>query len=142
MPHDLLGELIRTAHLAERRLGQVVEGAGLTPAQFAVLSCLEDMGDLSHSELARALRVRRQGISRLLGEMVEIGLIERIGLGGRGRRNGQRITEAGVSALDRARPAVVRASRPSAMGLTAPERDELARLLVQVRDRLDDEELA
>lgn len=142
MPGDVLEELIRTAHLAERRRTRAVETAGLSQLQFAVLACLEDMDGLSHTELARVLRVRRQGVSRVLGEMLETGLIERTGPGGRGRRNDLRITEAGACALTRAQPAVVHASRPEGLGLTARERKVLAQLLVQVRDQLDDDELA
>ncbi len=142
MPHSVLEELVGTAHLAERRLAVVVESAELTPTQYGVLSCLDVTVELSHSELARALNVRRQGISRLVDEMIARGQIELTGPRGRGRRNGLRITAAGASALSQARPAVAYANRPSSIGLTAEERDTLTRLLVRVRDHLDDDELS
>jgi hypothetical protein len=52
---SVLEELIRTAHLAQRSLAWAVERAHLTPREFAVLSCLDDLGELSNSELARVM---------------------------------------------------------------------------------------
>ncbi|MFI5736107.1 MarR family winged helix-turn-helix transcriptional regulator [Kribbella sp. NPDC051587] len=138
----VLWELVRTARIAERWLAQAVGSAELTPTQFAVVACLGDTGELSKTELARSLRVRHQVMGPILRRMIDAGLVELTGLGGRGRRNVLRLTQAGHDALGHAQTAVVRASRPTSLGLTAREQVTLTRLLVQLRDALDDAELA
>ncbi|TWD84654.1 DNA-binding MarR family transcriptional regulator [Kribbella amoyensis] len=136
---SVLWDLLRTAHLAERELTRVIEDAGLTPAQFGVLSCLADGDDLSQAELARLIMVRPQSMGRLIQDMVSAGLVERTGPGGRGRRTGLRMTDAGSDAVTRARPAVVRASRPEALGLSTEAHRRLGELLAEVRTRLSED---
>lgn len=134
-----LWTLVRTGHLAGRRLTEVFAAAGLTPAQFGVLACLADGDDLSQAELARAVLVRPQSMNRLVADMVEAGLVRRDGPGGRGRRTGVTPTPAGLTALARARPAAYGLSRPEHLGLTPDELVHLSRLLTRVAEALADE---
>ncbi|WP_405059562.1 MarR family transcriptional regulator [Kribbella sp. NBC_01505] len=137
---NLLWDLVRTAHLAERRLTAIMADAGLTPAQFGVLSCIADGDDLSQADLAKAIMVRPQSMGRLVTDMVAAGLVERNGAGGRGRRAGLRMTPAAAAALDRARPAVMRTAQPDQLGLTGADHSSLTALLDDLRQRLQDDE--
>jgi len=75
-PIDALTSLVIRAH----RLGRVVarEAGSSTPAaQWRALSTLEEEGPLRIGELAAACRVTQPGMTRLVGQMVEHGLLER-----------------------------------------------------------------
>ena len=120
-----LWALVQTAHLAARRFTEVFAEAGLTPAQFGVLACLADGDDLSKAELAQAILVRPQSMARLTNAMIDQGLIQRTGPGGRGRRSGLSMTDRGKRALDQARPAAWAINQPDAVGLSAQEIDVL-----------------
>jgi len=130
-----LWDLVQTAHLAARRFAEVFAEAGLTPAQYGVLASLEN-DDLSQADLARAVLVRPQSMGRLVAAMVEQGLVERAGPGGRGRRTGLEITSAGREALDRARPAAYALNEPAALGVDADRLAALVETLAVIRTRL------
>lgn len=131
-----LWDLVQTAHLATRRFTEVFAEAGLSPAQYGVLASLADGDDLSQADLARAVLVRPQSMNRLVADMVERGLVERAGPGGRGRRTGLETTPAGRRALDRARPAAYTLNQPSALGLDADRVAALVDTLAVLRARL------
>jgi DNA-binding MarR family transcriptional regulator len=133
-----LWELVQTAHLATRRFTEVFAEAGLTPAQYGVLASLADGDDLSQADLARSVHVRPQSMGRLVAAMIEQGLVERGGPGGRGRRTGLEITPVGRAALDRARPAAYALNEPAALGVDADRLAALVETLTVIRARLAD----
>jgi len=59
-----------------RRLRQEA-GADLSPSQTAALATIERHGPLTPSELAARERVRRPTVTRVLGRLEEVGLVER-----------------------------------------------------------------
>jgi DNA-binding MarR family transcriptional regulator len=67
--------IVRTS----RRLRQEAasEASGLTPTSTAALATIERHGPLTPSELARIERVKRPTITRTLGCLERVGLIER-----------------------------------------------------------------
>lgn len=134
-----LWDLVQTAHLATRRFTEVFAEAGLTPAQFGVLACVADGDDLSQADLARAVFVRPQSVSRLIGAMADQGLVARTGRGGRlgrGLRATLVLTEAGRRALDIARPAAYALNEPIALGLTDDQMGDLLTTLTTIRASL------
>lgn len=133
-----LWDLVQTAHLAARRFAEVFAEAGLTPAQYGVLASLADDDDLSQADLARAVLVRPQSMGRLVAAMVEQGLVERAGPGGRGRRTGLEITSAGREALERARPAAYALNEPAELGVDAERLAALVGTLAVIRTRLSE----
>jgi DNA-binding MarR family transcriptional regulator len=135
-PPVALWDLVQTAHLAGRRFAAVFASHGLSPAQYGVLASLADGDDLSQAELARAVLVRPQSMARLVSAMVEAGLVERVGTGGRGRRTGLVLTASGQKAFRAARPAARATSTPEALGLSATENAQLVALLATVRQGL------
>jgi len=75
-PIDALTNLVIRAH----RIGRVVarEAGSTTPAaQWRALSTLEEEGPLRIGELAAACRVTQPGMTRLVAQMVEHGLVAR-----------------------------------------------------------------
>lgn len=131
-----LWELIQTSYVVARGFGEVFGTVGLTPIQFGVLASLADGDDLSQAELARAVMVRPQSLGEVAMTLIERGLVERDGPGGRGRRAGLRITAAGRTVLDRVLPGVEAFNAPDAIGLSGTESAELIRMLRTVRDTL------
>ncbi|MDH2429671.1 MarR family winged helix-turn-helix transcriptional regulator [Sphaerisporangium sp. TRM90804] len=131
-----LWELIQTSHVVARRFTEVFASVGLTPTQFGVLASLADRDDLTQAELARAIMVRPQSMNELFVSLLERGLVARDGPGGRGRRTGLRITEAGRALLHHAQPPVAAFNAPGAIGLSPAEAADLTRLLRIVRETL------
>ncbi|TDD22008.1 MarR family winged helix-turn-helix transcriptional regulator [Nonomuraea diastatica] len=131
-----LWELIQTSHVVARGFTALFASVGLTPTQFGVLATLASGEDLSQAELARAVMVRPQSMNELFVSLLKRGLVERDGPGGRGRRTGLRITEAGRELLARAQPKVEEFNAPEAIELSAAEAAELSRMLRAVRDAL------
>lgn len=134
-PGHVLWELVQTGHLATRRFTRVFAEFGITPAQFGVLASLFDQDDLSQAELARAILVRPQSLSRSVDELVRQGLVRRRSRG-RGRRAGLELTASGREVVAAARPAAYRMLSPEHLGLDRDQQATLADLLQLVRQGL------
>jgi DNA-binding MarR family transcriptional regulator len=131
-----LWELVQTYFVVARGFAEVFAAERLTPTQFGVLATLADGEDLSQSELARVLMVRPQSLADVAVPLIERGLVERDGPGGRGRRAALRATDEGRAVLGRVLPAVAAFNAPETSGLTTAEAVELTRLLRAVRAAL------
>lgn len=131
--------LVRAGHVAGRRFTEVFAAAGLTPTQFGVLRSLADGDGLTQAELARAVLVRPQSMGELVGSLVARGLVERAGPGGRGRRTGLALTDAGHDVLAAAMPGVAAFNAPETLGLTAEQAVVLDDLLRTVLRALGEE---
>lgn len=129
-------DLVRTAHLAQRRLGEVFAAHGLTPAQYGVLASLADGDDLSPAELARSVLVRPQSLASVVNTLVDAGLVVRDGQPGRGRRKALSLSERGRELVASARPAAYRLLSQEVTGLNRGETGELVALLAIVREHL------
>lgn len=112
-----------TAGMAEHDLSLV---------QFGVLSCLADGAQLTSAEIARAVFVRPQTMSDVLDGMERRGLVQRVGVRARGRRNPAEITPAGTAALDAAQAVALATNDLSAFGLDASASAQLNALLLAV----------
>lgn len=124
MPEDEsypLWTLVQAAHVVARGFTEVFAEVGLTPTQFGVLAHLVDDEGLSQAELARRVLVRPQSLGEVVGVLVDRGLVRRTGPGGRGRRHGLAVTEAGRARYEAALPAVVAFHRPESTGLSAEQ---------------------
>lgn len=133
----LAWNLVRTAHVVGLRFGELFAAMNLTPTQFAVLIYLEDDEGLTQAELARRVLVRPQSIGALVTSLVEQGLVVRDGPGGRGRRAGIALTEAGREVLERAWPPVRAFNTPAALGLTPAQAAMLDESLDRVRTAME-----
>ncbi|MFI6907858.1 MarR family winged helix-turn-helix transcriptional regulator [Nonomuraea sp. NPDC050394] len=131
-----LWELMQTSYVVARGFTEVFATVGLSPVQFGVLASLADGEDLNQAELARVIMVRPQSLGEVAVALIERGLVERDGPGGRGRRSKLRITPAGQEILDRVLPAVAAFNAPRAMGLSDRDAAALTRMLRTVRGTL------
>lgn len=136
----MLWDLVRTAHVAERRFTEVFAELGLTASQYGVLASLADGDDLSPAELARAVLVRPQSLAGVVNALVEAGLVVRAGPPGRGRRKALSLSNRGRSVFVEARPAAYRLLRPHTTGLDSRQTRELGSLLMTLRDHLAEHE--
>ncbi len=124
-----LWTLVQAAHVVARGFTEVFAEVGLTPTQFGVLAHLADDEGLSQAELARRVLVRPQSLGELVGVLVDRGLVRRDGPGGRGRRSGLVITDAGRALYEAALPGVVAFHRPESIGLSPAQLATLEDLL-------------
>lgn len=132
-------ELMQTAHVVGRRFTEVMSSVGLTPTQFAVLMHLQERDGATQAELARVVLVSPQSIGVLLAPLLERGLVVRDGPGGRGRRAGLSLSDAGRRAFHRARGPVEAFNSPAALGLTPAQAAMLSEILDHVRTAITDQ---
>ena len=90
----------------------------------------------SQAELARVVMLRPQSVGELVGDLIERGLAQRDGPGGRGRRAGLELTAEGHAALARAWPLVVAFNAADSTGLDDDRAAELVAMLRTVRESL------
>ena len=128
--------LMQTAHVVGLRFVEVFAAVGLTPTQFAILMHLDDDEGLTQAQLARRVLVRPQSMGTLVTTLLARGFVVRDGPGGRGRRSGVSLTDAGREALQRAWPAVRALNTPTALGLTPAQAAMLDESLTHVRGAL------
>lgn len=99
--------VIRAARTLSRRLAADLAPLELTPVEFGVLIQLAAAGELSQADLARAVGVRPQSMTTLVGGLSTRGLVERGAVPGRGRASRMHLTPEGDALLARAHPVVV-----------------------------------
>lgn len=99
MTHDHdIETLIVAAHALTRVAA--LQTANETPsAQWRTLTILRDNGALRLGELARLSRVTQPGMTRLVGQMAELGLVERTADAADSRATVVQVTELGLEAL-------------------------------------------
>ncbi len=85
-----------------RRLRQE-SGADLGPSQIAALATVARHGPLAPSELARIESIRRPTVTRIIGRLAEVGLVERTADPEDGRAALVSATPAGGALLDKLR---------------------------------------
>jgi DNA-binding MarR family transcriptional regulator len=85
-----------------RRLRQQ-SGQGLSPSQNSALVSIERLGPLTPSELAAIERIQRPSATRIIGGLVEAGLVTRERDTSDGRIARVSITRAGAAMLRRSR---------------------------------------
>jgi DNA-binding MarR family transcriptional regulator len=111
----------------DRRLGEI----GLRQTEFSTLFFLAHAPGIAQAELARRVYVSPQAMTKVLPDLERRGLVERSSAGP-GLAIETRLTEAGIAALERARPIVEAANSPAGLGLTDDECGELLRLLGRI----------
>lgn len=99
--------VIRAGRELARRLATELAPMELTPVEFGVLVQLATAEELSQAELARAVGVRPQSMTALVGALGARGLLVRGAEPGRGRLSRLTLTPAGRELLSRAFPVVL-----------------------------------
>lgn len=119
-------------------MARALAGHGLTNAQYAVLSALEDEPGLSSAELARRSFVTPQTMNQVVGQLAQAGLVERRPHPRHGRILETRLTGRGGSVLADCHRDVVAIEERMLTGLRTPERDRLAAWLRRCAESLSD----
>jgi DNA-binding MarR family transcriptional regulator len=131
-PEGYLGFILVSAGQAigrdfDRRLGEI----GLRQTEFSTLFFLAHAPGIAQAELARRVYVSPQAMAKVLPDLERRGLVERAAAGP-GLAIETKLTEAGIAALERARPIVEAANSPAGLGLTDLECGELLRMLRRI----------
>ncbi|MET0813097.1 MAG: MarR family transcriptional regulator [Microbacterium sp.] len=108
--HDI--ETLITASATLTRIAALETGNETPAAQWRTLALLRDHGPLRVGELATASRVSQPGMTRLLGQMVDAGLVEREQDAADSRVSIVSATTAGLEALDAWRAQLTAALAP------------------------------
>ncbi len=136
---DALAELpawtvVQAYHALSRSLYKLFARHGLTPVQFGVLAQLAAVPDLLQADLARRVLIRPQSMTAVIADLVDRGLLQRQGPGGRGRPVPVRLTEEGRGVLETAGAALRAFNEPAALGLEPYEAGMVNALLHKLID--------
>lgn len=137
---ELVGRLLRTAQLADRRLSSELAGTELQPGWFDLLAALRRAGEpyeLNPSELMRATMLSSGGMTKRLDRLVQAGLVERRPDPNDRRGTLVRLTKLGRMRIDEALPVHVCNEEQLLAPLTPRQRDSLDALLRQLLTHLE-----
>ncbi|WP_410642008.1 MarR family winged helix-turn-helix transcriptional regulator [Amycolatopsis sp. lyj-346] len=106
--------------------------AGARGYHYRMLAALHEFGPSSQAELGRRCRVDRSDVVTAVGELAELGFVDRTPDPGHGRRNRITLTAAGTAQLRRMDEVLDRVQDDLLAPLSGQDRQTLARLLRQV----------
>ena len=129
------------SHLLHRVLQRAVGiyaeemgGETLTQRQFAVLSAAAGIENPSQTDLVVLTGIDRSTLAELVARMIDKGLLQRERSADDGRAKTVRLTEAGVAALERARPRVKAADKRILSLVPKPKRESFLKQLARMAD--------
>ena len=132
---DFLVQLRRTQHAVRNRLDADLAATGLTMPQYTVLAALDREGDLSSSDLARALGMTVQTVNVLVKGLEAAGLLRRTRHPNHGRILLAELTATGRRALTRGYAAGKTLQDRVLSGLSPSDRALLLRHLKAIERR-------
>ncbi len=125
-----VGYILKQAqHALRARLDQSLREIGLSTAQFALLTALQEAKVASGAELARRCFVTPQTITGLIASLVRAGLIVRSPSRRHGRVIEARLTPDGLRLFRRARTIVYAIEEEMLSNLSSSERAALGQML-------------
>jgi DNA-binding MarR family transcriptional regulator len=127
----------RVQQSLRRRCDGALRPTGLSMAQYAALRALSDHPDASASELARLCFITRQSLHDLLAGLRAAGLVRAASASGRGRATALALTPAGRDRLAASHDAVIAVEDEMVQGLSVDARRQLADLLTQCAENLE-----
>jgi len=116
------------------RRGGDASGTGLRSYHYRLLAALEEWGPVSQADLARSTAVDRSDVVTVLGELEQLGLIERTVDPNNRRRNIVSITRAGSDQLGALDPVIDEVQQRVLAPLSQNERGQLTKLLRKLVD--------
>ncbi|MFV0297278.1 MAG: MarR family winged helix-turn-helix transcriptional regulator [Hyphomicrobiaceae bacterium] len=102
---SMLHLLHRAGQVADDLFSCEMQGADLTPRQFAVLHVLQRLETASQTDIVNATGIDRSTLADIVKRLVSRGLIARKRSKTDARAYAVRLTQAGIDALERAEPA-------------------------------------
>ena len=142
--HEAVLSIFVTANLLGKEADRVLQGFGLTQAQFDILMLLRYQtadGSADQTTLGEMLVVNRSNVTGLVDRMERDGLVTRAGDPADRRVKRVRMTPVGARILDRAEQAYAARTREVVAGLTPASLAALCRSLEAVRTALREEPL-
>jgi len=131
-PEGYLGfVLVAAGNAIGRDFDRRLAAVGLRATEFSTLFFLAHAPGIGQAELARRVFVSPQAMAKVLPELERRGLVDR-SAAGPGLLTETTLTEAGVEALEKARPIVEDANSAAGLGLTDVDGRELLRLIALV----------
>ena len=123
---DNVGYVVRRFSQAMRsQIGESLRALGVTTSQYAALCIVEQNGEQTNAQLARALFVTPQTMTRILGGMVDNGWLERRASEHHLRVRLFQLTPAGQALLNTIHPAFTAAQDRLFAPLSVAERATL-----------------
>ncbi|MCP2326976.1 DNA-binding MarR family transcriptional regulator [Hamadaea flava] len=114
--------------------GFAADGAGLRSYHYRLLAALEEWGPVGQADLGRATGVDRSDVVAVLGDLEQLGLVERTVNPSNRRRNIVSITAAGDARLRELDHVIDEVQERVLAPLSADERSQLMRLLRKLTD--------
>lgn len=111
--------------------------SGLTQRQFAVLEAAAQKAGLTQTELVKATGIDRSTLADLVSRMTAKGLLERERSVLDARAKAVRVSDAGMAALEVARPCVAAADKRILQLLPKGKRDSFLEILSQLAQTAD-----
>jgi DNA-binding MarR family transcriptional regulator len=137
--HEAVLSIFVTASLLGKEADRVLQGFGLTQAQFDILMLLRYQtadGSADQTSLGRMLVVNRSNVTGLVDRMERDGLVTRLGDPADRRVKRVRMTPAGARLLERAEQVYAARTREVTACLTPAKLSALCRSLAAVRAAL------
>ena len=125
----------RMSHVVERHLANIsvaLRPYGLTAPMWRVLNGLAEGGPSSIGDIARHTAFERSYVSRLVGRMAELGLVESVGDKTDRRFRNVRLSKDGQKRHAIAREIVIKLNTASMEGLDSADVETLMRLIAKV----------
>jgi DNA-binding MarR family transcriptional regulator len=135
---DQIGYQLKRAQQALRTaMDEALRDVGLTTAQYAALSTLEDMPGASSAALARACFVTAQTMNEIVASLQAAGLIRRQPHPEHGRILQAYLTEQGQARVTQAHALVRLVGERMVAGLSPQERDQFLQWLRRCSEALE-----
>lgn len=133
--HKLLLAAHRVGKEADAEVGSV---SGLTVAQSAVLSVLENFDDVTQKKVARELGQNESAVTAMVNRLIRLGFVTRKRSPHDARAWQLHMTRKGKTALDRIKPPFSRINRRIDSVLSPDEVENLADYLQRLNDAFAD----
>lgn len=137
---ELLGRLLRSAQLADRKLSEGLASAELQPGWFDLLAALRRAGEpfeLNPTELMHATMLSSGGMTKRLDRLASAGLVERLPDPSDRRGTLVRLTPLGRERIDDALPVHVANEEDILSALSPHQRSALDALLRKLLSNLE-----
>ncbi len=142
-PMEVVGRILRAAHVADARIRRVLRREGLDRGGFDVLATLRRSGppyQLTPTALYRELVLTSGAMTHRVDALARAGLVERMPDPADRRGSLVGLTAAGRSAVDRAMAAHMACEAAMVAALPGEDRRALAALLKKVLHGIEEEE--
>ena len=134
-----VGYLVKRAHsLMLDVMEPLIEERGFTFMQYVVLSCLRDGIAVNPKDICSHYRHDSGALTRIIDQLAEQGLVERVRRDRDRRKVELQLTAAGRATIESLVPLVVRKLNELLVGFSTTEVQELLRLLIKLNSMLQE----